>query len=76
MLRQTVTSSNVVSVGYDPGNEVLEIEFRNSGIYQYFTVPEEVFDGLFNAPSHGKYFWANIRDRYPYEKVIAPREPV
>jgi hypothetical protein len=76
MLRQTVTSSNVVSIGYDPSTEVLEIEFRTSGVYRYSTVPEQVFDGLLNAPSHGKYFWANIRDRYPYEKVIAPREPV
>lgn len=28
MERQAVSSSNLVSVGYDPNNEILEIEFR------------------------------------------------
>ncbi|MEU4254379.1 KTSC domain-containing protein [Amycolatopsis sp. NPDC026612] len=69
MQRQPVTSSNVVSIGYDPGSRTLEIEFREQAIYQYFDVPEDVSDGLLRAPSHGKFIWANIRDRYRYQRV-------
>lgn len=33
-----VVSSTVVSVGYDPANEVLEVLFRN-GLYEYYGFP-------------------------------------
>lgn len=39
MLRDPVSSSNIASIGYDPGSETLEIEFTNGSIYQYFNVP-------------------------------------
>ncbi len=61
MTRQPVTSSNLRSVGYDRHTRTLEIEFLNSGLYQYFDVPPEVFDGLMAAPSHGAYFEQQVR---------------
>jgi hypothetical protein len=69
MKRQTVSSSNLKSVGYDAESQVLEIEFQNGHIYQYYGVPPSVYEGLMNASSHGKYFNAHIRDAYPYRKV-------
>jgi hypothetical protein len=69
MKRQFVSSSNLRSVGYDMDSHVLEIEFHNGGIYQYFGVPLSVYDALMSAASHGKYFHRNIRNRYSYAKV-------
>lgn len=69
MKRQSVESSNLASVGYDAENEILEVEFKHGGVYQYFDVPENVYDELMNADSHGVYFSANIRNDYDYQKM-------
>ncbi len=41
MQREPVQSSNIRSVGYDLDEQLLEIEFENGNIYQYFAVPTE-----------------------------------
>jgi len=69
MRRIPVSSSNLKSIGYDADTRILEIEFQTGAVYRYFQVPESEYRGLMNAASHGKYFHANIRNRYRYEKV-------
>ncbi|NOH03142.1 MAG: KTSC domain-containing protein [Chloroflexi bacterium] len=69
MFRQTVQSSDLRSVGYDPVNSILEIEFNSGGVYQYFNVPASVYQALMRASSHGRYFHANIKDRYRYSRI-------
>ncbi|MBI5374534.1 MAG: KTSC domain-containing protein [Candidatus Schekmanbacteria bacterium] len=70
MNRTPVSSSNLASVGYDPVNFILEIEFHNGGIYQYFNVPESEFNGLMGAESHGKYFDGYIKKGgYSFKKI-------
>jgi len=69
MERENVSSSNLASVGYDEENEILEIEFNHGGIYQYFNVPINEYEALMSADSHGKYFAANIRNDYEYQKL-------
>lgn len=69
MKRQSVESSNLASVGYDTKSQVLEVEFKHGGVYQYFDVPENVYEDLMNADSHGKYFVANIKNNYEYLKM-------
>ena len=69
MLRTSVVSSNLESVGYDNANQILEIQFHSGGIYQYFAVPESVYQELMSASSHGGYFAAYIKNVYRYRKV-------
>jgi len=69
MIRQTVRSSNIHSIGYDIESKVLEIEFRTGGIYQYFNVPESIYNALISAPSHGSYFHRHIKGRYQWRKI-------
>lgn len=70
MNRQSVESSNLASIGYDAEDEILEIEFNHGGIYQYFDVPENVYDELMNASSHGQYFDINIKKAgYEFQKM-------
>lgn len=69
MKRITVDSSNLASVGYDTKKKILEIEFNHGGIYQYFDVPEDEYNKLLKASSHGKYFVNNIKDDYEYVKL-------
>ena len=69
MKRQSVESSNLASVGYDAENEILEVEFNHGGVYQYFDVPENIYNDLINAPSIGSYLAQNIKGRFRYSKV-------
>lgn len=70
MNRENVSSSNLASVGYDAENKILEIEFLNGGIYQYFNVPDTTYKGLMNASSHGQYFDKNVKKaNYRYKKI-------
>ena len=69
MERTAVTSSNIASIGYCEESLTLEIEFNNGGLYQYSEVPVEEFDSLMGASSHGTYFNANIKNRYPTSKL-------
>lgn len=70
MERVRVRSSNIASIGYNPESRVLEIEFHDGAIYQYFDVPQRLHDGLMNASSHGSYFDANIKKaNFRYKKV-------
>ncbi|EGQ9502548.1 KTSC domain-containing protein [Vibrio parahaemolyticus] len=68
MERVPVSSSNLVSVGYDIDTMTLEVEF-NSGIYQYYDVPEYVYDELMGAPSLGSYLHHNIKSSYLCARV-------
>ena len=69
MRRDPVASSNIVSVGYEPSSETLEIEFASGGVYQYYNVPSPIYDELLAASSKGRFFVAQIKDRFPYARV-------
>lgn len=67
--REYVSSSNVVSVGYDAPSQTLEVEFRSGGVYQYYNVPQGVFDEFMKAPSKGRFLAYQIRSSFPYSRV-------
>lgn len=67
MIRINVKSSNLKSVGFD--SNVLEIEFLDGGVYQYFDVPTDVYHLLMNASSKGIFFDKFIKGHYKYIKV-------
>ncbi|GAA5136140.1 KTSC domain-containing protein [Alloalcanivorax gelatiniphagus] len=69
MERISVSSSNIASIGYDEGEKILEVEFLNGGVYQYFDVPQETYEGFINAESHGKFLWAYVRGVFPCQEV-------
>ena len=69
MERHRVNSSNIDSIGYDENSKVLEIEFKSGGVYQYANVSKEIFVALMEASSHGSFFHARIKDKFPTTKV-------
>ena len=64
--RTPVRSSNLAEVGYDKKSKILEILFRNGGIWQYYDVPAYIYKELMNAESHGRYFIYQIKGAYGY----------
>ena len=69
MERYTVASSNIASIGYDAAAETLEIEFLSGSIYQYYNLPENMYDQLMKEPSKGKFLNVYIKNAYPYSRV-------
>jgi hypothetical protein len=69
MQRKTVISTDIHSIGYEVLTQTLEIEFNSGGIYQYKGVSTSTYKSLMEAASHGKFFHAFIKDRYPTVKI-------
>ena len=69
MERKPVQSSNIATIGYNSNSLTLEVEFLNNSIYQYFDVPQNVYDDLMKASSHGQYLAQNIKGNYRYSRV-------
>lgn len=67
--RLAVDSTNLASVGYDRDARVLEVEFRTGSIYRYRAVPADVFADLMSAPSKGRFFAREIRDKYQFQRM-------
>lgn len=74
MMRISVESSSLTSVGYDAQAGTLEVEFKRGGVYRYFDVPVGVFGALMAAhesgESVGAYFDLHVKKAgYGYEEV-------
>jgi hypothetical protein len=69
VIRESVISTELRSVGYQPVALILEVEFRSGGIYQYFGVPAFAHAALMSAPSKGRYFNAHIKSIYRYQRI-------
>lgn len=68
MQREPLSSPNIVSVGYDEEELVLEIEFDHGEIHDYLSVPLEKYRSLMQAESPDSYFNHNIRGMYEYRE--------
>ena len=60
---------------YRPERHELVVEFVTGRIYIYAEVPEAEVQALRSAFSKGRYFNANIRDRYACREVSASEFP-
>ena len=69
MQRTPVSSSNVASIGYDVTSQTLEVEFNNGPVYQYFDVPQAVYEAFMQASSKGGFLAQHIKDHFRYERV-------
>lgn len=69
MERELVASSTILSAGYEAASETLEIEFKNGGIYQYYNVPESIYQSFATSDSKGKFLHVYIKPTYPCSRV-------
>jgi hypothetical protein len=76
MQRVPADSSSIASIGYAPEQQVLELEFRQSGeVYQYFNVPAEEHTAFLAADSKGTYLNRRFKPRqYRYHRVRPQQE--
>lgn len=68
IIRHSVSSSAIRSVGYDEASQTLEVEFPKGEVYRYSEVPASVYREMLIAPSIGHYFHANVRNKFSFVK--------
>lgn len=69
MERVSLTSRAVVSAGYDPESQTLELEFASGRIYRYYEVPKGTYEWLLRAPSKGAFVSRMINERYSFRDI-------
>lgn len=69
MERKRVKSSNIEAIGYDEESGTLEVAFKAGTIYQYLNVPNNIYNSLMSASSHGKYLNDHIKDHYRFVQI-------
>lgn len=62
-------SSNIAAIRYDEDQQLLEVVFKNGGVYQYFDVPSQVAEEMERTESKGKFLASAIKGHYRYSKV-------
>ena len=66
---KVVNSKNIISIGYDNIQHLLEVIFSNGNKYVYEHVPEKVYKDFIVAKSKGKYLGKYIVKKYKGIKV-------
>lgn len=69
MDREFVQSSNVLAIGYAPEESILEVEFSNGAVYQYYNVPQYLHDDLMQSHSKGQFINTYIKNAYSFSRV-------
>ena len=62
----TPQSSNVAGFCYE--GETLTVEFNSGSRYNYYDVPQHIYEGMKLAASVGKYLNAEIKGGYRYAR--------
>lgn len=69
MQRYFVVSSNISAIGYDAATQTLEIQFLSGSVYQYYNVPQNMYEHLMAEGSKGRFLNTYIKNAYPYSRV-------
>lgn len=69
MINNMVLSREIEWIGYEHKRNMLQVEFIVGAIYQYENVPETVYQEFLTAPSYGRFFESNIKNKYQARKV-------
>jgi hypothetical protein len=69
VIRIRVTSTSLVSIGYDPETKTLELEFVAGTVYQYFDVPQSVYEALMAADSKGTFVSDHVKGQFFFNRI-------
>lgn len=64
-----VESAAIQVIDYDAERAKLFVRFVSGERYVYVGVPGEVCRSFMDADSKGRFFQAEIRDQYPYNRL-------
>ncbi len=54
--------------GYDPGNQILRVTFREGAVYEYLDVPSHTWESYRRAPSPGRMI-DDVLNQFFYRRI-------
>jgi hypothetical protein len=72
-MKKHAESSYLMTFGFDERKNLLEIEFTDGSVYRYIDVSSNIYQGLMNSQSHGRYYLAHIKNNFQNSKSRAKR---
>jgi hypothetical protein len=76
IVRASIQSSCIASVGYSGATKTLEVEFSSGAVYRYFEVSYETHGAFMSAASKGSYFNRHIKGRHREARQPLPSSQV
>ncbi|WP_298303764.1 KTSC domain-containing protein [Flavobacterium sp.] len=67
MSKYPINATNILAVGYDEVNQILEIEFRLNVIHYYFEVPLDEFVAFMKADDTEDFYFDFIQFKYHFD---------
>jgi hypothetical protein len=66
---ETPESSNIARFRYDAAGSVLIVEFIRGGTYNYYDVPEHIYEQMRAASSKGQFLAQYVKGAYRYARA-------
>ncbi len=70
MERKKVSTSKLLSVGYEASSRTLEVEFNTGAVYQYSGVSPDLYRRFMGAGSLTSFFEDHIEEALPAKRVL------
>ncbi len=74
MINVDIESSNLSRAEYNTNTSLLKVFFKNGAIYEYESVPWDVYTKFRLAESQGKFFVSDISRKYKYTRIDKKNE--
>lgn len=66
---ETPQSSNIARFAYEAPSQVLTVEFKTGGTYNYFDIPDVIFEQMTVASSKGQFLAQQIKGHFRYARA-------
>lgn len=66
---ETPESSTIIRFVYDESTQIMSVEFKHGGTYNYFDVPQHLFEAMRQTPSKGQFLAQSIKGSYRYARA-------
>ena len=63
------SGTNILDIHHDSFERKLTIHFLGGGKYEYYNVPQEVYQDILLSKNKSKVFNEKIKDVYKYKKI-------
>lgn len=73
--RTPIASRVLLSAGYDPATQTLELEFASGRLYRFDGVPPGTYEWLLRSPNKGGYIARMINNRYRHQEITPAPPP-
>jgi hypothetical protein len=69
---ETIASSNLAAMGYDPERQRLAVQFKNGSIFYYADIDPGLALEMYAAESRGRFYSERIKGKYTGRRVTGP----